>query len=213
MESTKQVPKDPQKVERILTNSLKVFADKRYQRTKVDQIAEMAKVSKGIIFRYYDSKFGLYKSTLQFAVDNIMRYADLSVWKDSHDLTEMIVRATKYKMQLQIKFPDEFKILLDAYSDVNDFNDENRESVHQVVGVNLNQAMELSGPVLDRLDIRDDVDMKVVQGMFNAIMLQIGEETKAYMEQHPDGDLSQMTDIIEHAKGYMGIFERGISSK
>ncbi|GAY71901.1 TetR/AcrR family transcriptional regulator [Lentilactobacillus kosonis] len=213
MESTKPVPKDPEKVARILNSSLKVFADNRYQRTKVDQIAEMAEVSKGIIFRYYDSKFGLYKSTLQFAVTNIMDFADLSVWKDSKDLTEMIIRATKYKMQLQIKFPNEFKLLLDAYSDVNDFNDEDREVVHQIVGVDLNRAMELSGPVLERLNIRNDVDTELVQGMFNAIMLQIGEETKAYMKRHPNGDLSHMTEIIQHAEGYMEIFERGISEK
>lgn len=211
METTKQVPKDPEKVARILKNSLKVFADNRYQRARVDQIAEMAKVSKGIVFRYYESKFGLYKNTLQFAVNNIMSAADLSVWKDSKDLTEMIVRATKYKMQLQIKFPDEFKVLLDAYGDVNDFDDKDREQVHQIVGVDLNNAMELSGPVLERLNIREDVNMEVVQGMFNAIMLQIGEETKVYMEKHPDGDLSHMTDIIKHAEGYMGVFERGIS--
>ncbi len=52
----KEVVKDPQKEQRILTTSASLFGQHGYRETKTDQIAEEAGVSKGLLFHYYGNK-------------------------------------------------------------------------------------------------------------------------------------------------------------
>lgn len=205
-----EVPKDPQKVQRILVSALHLFAQNKYRKTKVEDIANTASVSKGIVFRYFDNKFGLYLATIEYANQNILNNVDYSVWQDSVDLTELIVRATEYKLKLQIKFPDEFQLLTDVFANVEDFSPEMEEKVRKKYQASTVMTQKLVEPVFKRLVLRDDVSQEEVYNMLNGIMLQIGEETKVFMKNHPNGDLKEMTGIIEHAKGYMKIFERGI---
>ncbi|TLQ04804.1 TetR/AcrR family transcriptional regulator [Pediococcus stilesii] len=205
-----KIVKDPQKVERILGASLNHFANQRYQRTKVDEIASDANVSKGIVFRYFKNKANLYLETLKYALENFNGKIDYSIWLDAKDMSEMIVQATTYKIKLQQKYPKEFRLLLDAYANANDFSDEFNAQVQKVYAENSQAPTELILPVLKRMNLREDVQIDDALRMINGVILQITEESKIFVHEHPDGDLKDMTEIIAHAKTYMDIFERGI---
>jgi TetR/AcrR family transcriptional regulator len=207
----KEIIKDPQKIERIMSASIRLFAKNRYQRTKVDEIASEAEVSKGIIFRYFQNKTNLYLETLKHAIENISQNIDYGVWTDSDSMSELIVRATAYKIKLQMKFPQEFKLLLDAYANANDFSKEMNEQVQKVYVMNMQDTTELIKPVLNRLELRDDVTLEDALRLMNAVILQITEESKQFVYDHPDGELTDMTEIIAHAKTYVEAVERGIT--
>jgi AcrR family transcriptional regulator len=55
--------------EKILTASLQLFAQNGYDSTTIDSIAKKAKISKGLIYNYYDSK----KSILLAIYEDAMR--------------------------------------------------------------------------------------------------------------------------------------------
>lgn len=210
VKESKKVPMDPQKVERIMSVSLTEFAHHGYQGTKTDNIAKQANVSKGIIFRYYGNKGQLYLATIKFATEHITNVADYSVWQNAHDLDEMIVNATKYKIQLQLQFPDEFKILLDAYAGVGDAPAALRQKAAKFYANETNDNLNtLVEPVLNRLPVRSDIDRQTIQNLMVAVFNQVGLETKAFMKQHPDADLTDFDEIINHVRQYMDILEHG----
>lgn len=211
VDETLTVPKDPAKVQRILASAMHNFAVHGYRTTKTDVIAQEADVSKGIIFRYFGNKAHLFVAVLQQAFDKIEGVADYSVWHNSTDLVEMIVRATKYKIELQLQYPDEFGVLMDGYVIAEKAPKEVKDGIKAVYARATNVSLqELITPVLDRLELRPEVDYDLVYTMMTMVMNQIQEETKVFMKTHPHAELTEFTEIIEHAKRYVGVVEKGI---
>ncbi|WP_340147199.1 TetR/AcrR family transcriptional regulator [Lentilactobacillus rapi] len=68
----KRLPRDPQKEQAILTAAVQEFGKQGY-RASTDKIAEVADVSKGSVFRYFDNKQHLYYAAVKQAIDTIMR--------------------------------------------------------------------------------------------------------------------------------------------
>lgn len=214
IEKDTKIPKDPEKITRIMINALDEFAHHGYRGTKTANIADKAAVSKGIIFRYYGDKAHLYLATVKYATDHIMAVADYRVWQDSQDLGEMIANATKYKIQLQLKYPEEFKVLLDAYAEVGDAPAPLKHEIAQFYAQQTSGNIKaLIAPVLDRLAIRDDVSRESIQNLMMGMMTQIGAETKAFMQKHPQASLTDFDTIIKHAKQYVTILEHGFLKK
>ncbi|WP_412989425.1 TetR/AcrR family transcriptional regulator [Pediococcus siamensis] len=206
----KQIPMDPDKVTRIMSAALVIFAKHGYRDAKTDAIAQKAEVSKGIIFRYYGNKSQLYMATLQFAAERLYQVADFNIWKDAADLEEMVVKATKYKIQLQLLFPNEFKLLLDAYAEISHAPAALKHQIaHFYAGQTSSNIMALIDPILDRLPLRSDVDKATIQHLILGIFDQITVETKAFMQAHPTADLTDFAEIIDHVRAYMDVIEHG----
>jgi len=209
-----QVPMDPEKVTRIMQTSLSIFANRGYRGAKTDIIAEEAKVSKGIIFRYYGDKAHLYIATLKFASANLTQVVDYSVWQDAQDLDEMIINATKYKIKLQLQFPDEFKLLLDAYAELGDAPAKLKHKIAEFYAGQTNDNMgNLIDPILERLPIRTDITKEAIQRLMLGIFDQVASETKAFMQANPDADLTDFDEIINHVRLYIDILENGFLKK
>lgn len=205
------IPKDPAKVERILKSAMHNFAMHGYRATKTDVIAKEANVSKGIIFRYFGNKAHLFVAVLQQAITKIEGVADYSVWRNSTDLVDMIVRATKYKIELELQYPDEFGVLMNGYASVEKVPSNVQEAIKTIyAGATNNNIENLITPVLERLPVRAEVDRQTIFAMMNAVMGQIEEETRVFMKVHPHATLNEFTDIIDHAKKYVGVVEHGI---
>lgn len=56
---------------KILDAALKLFAERGFHQTSVDQIAQAAKVSKGLTYNYFDSKEGLLLGIIESASDSM----------------------------------------------------------------------------------------------------------------------------------------------
>lgn len=207
-----EIPKDPAKVARILKSARMNFAKYGYRDTKTDVIASEADVSKGIVFRYFGNKGQLFLNVVRSAYDQIMENADYSVWQNSETLVAMISRATEYKIQLQLKYPEEFAVLMRAYVSEKDVPESIRYELSGLFNASLNSnLMDLVEPVFKRLPIRSDVDETTFFGLMEGVMAQIENETRLFMRDHPAATIEDFTTIIEHAKQYVTVIERGIT--
>ena len=213
-EKKTNIPMDPEKVSRIMATSLTEFAHRGYRGAKTEDIAQKAVVSKGIIFRYYKNKAHLYMATLKFATDRIESVADYSVWHDAQDLDAMIVNATKYKIQLQLQYPEEFKLLLDAYAEASDAPSALKHEIAEFYNNQTSANMaNMIDPILNRLQFRNNVSRKTIQGLMLGVLDQVGAETKTLMQKKPDADLTDFDDIIENVRGYIDVLEHGFLKK
>jgi len=210
-EDITEIPKDPVKVERILASAMHNFAVHGYRGAKTDVIAKQADVSKGIVFRYFGNKAHLFVAVLQKAADKMEQVADYSVWHDSNDLVEMIVRATKYKIELELKYPDEFGVLMNGYASAEKAPKEVQDDIKAVYQSATNDNLEqLVAPVLDKLSLRPGVERQTILIMMNAVMDQVEKETKVFMKIHPHATLNEFTELIGNAKKYVEVVEKGI---
>lgn len=55
----------------ILAAATKVFASKGFDATRMDDIAKAARLAKGTLYRYFDSKDAVYQATVQQAVSKL----------------------------------------------------------------------------------------------------------------------------------------------
>lgn len=207
-------PKDPDKEERILTAAIRIFARDGYQHAKTDEIAAAAEVSKGLVFNYFGSKAQLYVAAVQAAYDGLIAKADMSVWQDAPDLKSMVVRATKYKIQMQLAYPDEFALSMQAYADVGNLPKGLRDQVAAIWSDKLAQVMpDMVTPVLKRTKLRPGVRIETVQKLMSAMVMLIGEETKVLVQAKPDITIGEMSGIIAEVEDYMDIMENGFVDK
>ncbi|KRL04465.1 TetR/AcrR family transcriptional regulator [Liquorilactobacillus oeni] len=210
MASSKKSPKDPQKIKRIMKSSLYIFARNGYQGTKTDQVSQMAKVSKGTLFHYYKSKANLYLETLRYALKQIEKAADYSVWTDSKDLVEMIVRGTQYKIELQLKYPVEFRLLIRAYAPNNSLPLKLQKEIQKMyVQSNQKTLGVLITPILKRMPLRKDFPLPMIEKAIAAIEEAVQHEARDFIKEHPEAVISDFEEIIAQAKIYMDILQRG----
>jgi len=65
-----------EKQDRIINGALKVFSKSAYKYASTDRIIEEAKISKGLLFHYFESKEGIYS----FLYDYSTRYVELELY-------------------------------------------------------------------------------------------------------------------------------------
>jgi AcrR family transcriptional regulator len=65
-----------EKKETILQTALQLFADQGYENTPTSQIARVAGVSEGLIFRHFENKEGLFKAILDEGQARLQQYVD-----------------------------------------------------------------------------------------------------------------------------------------
>ncbi|WP_057741732.1 TetR/AcrR family transcriptional regulator [Liquorilactobacillus capillatus] len=213
MAISKDSPKDPLKIKRIMKNALLIFAQEGYRDTKTDKIAQAAEVSKGTLFRYYQNKANLYLATLRYAMDRVDKAADYSVWTGADDLVEMIIRATKYKIELQLAYPTEFKLLLHAYGAPSSLPAQLRAETQQIYAQNTQKTFEtLITPVLQKMPLRKDIPLPLIRKAITALVDLVQQEAQDFIRKHPDAAISDLEEIIMHAQSYMNILQDGFSA-
>lgn len=201
---------DPEKEQRILDAAIKNFAKNGYQNSKTDQIAEEAQVSKGLVFHYFGSKAKLYTAAVQASYDRLLDIADLSVWQDAPDLRSMVIRATKYKIQLQLDQPDEFNLSMSAYGEVDQLPKEMQGEVKAIWNSEMETILpKMIRPVIERLALRSGVKPETVESLMAAIAVIVGEKAKVMIQKNPTIKISDMTDIIQSMNDYFDILEHG----
>ena len=91
----KNVVNDPQKVTRILATATTAFGQQGFAKTKTDDIAATAGVSKGLIFHYFGNKQDLYLDTFKTAYHRIYDHMNPHKWQDAPGLAAMMTQDVK----------------------------------------------------------------------------------------------------------------------
>ncbi|RRK10135.1 TetR/AcrR family transcriptional regulator [Lactiplantibacillus garii] len=210
--TTKEVPKDPQKVARIMQAAQHAFAKDGYRDAKTDSIAAAAKVSKGLIFHYYGSKQALYVATVQAATATIMATIDPKAYEIPTDLVALVVNGTKYKSEFGRSHPDEMQVLINAYGEVDQLPEKVQTQIKALYEQSIAVTRTMIGQVLDKMTLRPGLDRDVVIGLIMGVYNQVFAEFQAHMvKNHDVKSMDDVQWIVERAKAYMGILEYGFA--
>lgn len=201
---------DAKKHKRILTAAMHAFARQGYHDTKTNTIAIEANVSKGLVFNYFESKGNLYLETVQYAINNILQVTDITVWQDSPDLESMVMRALRYKIQLQLQLPDEFSLTMQAYAEVGNLPETLRPKVEKIWDQIIQaQVPDMITPVLKRLPLRAELNPKTITKMISMMVDLIGDRAKEMIRINPHITIEEFDPMIDEVMEYMRILEYG----
>ncbi|MCR8850360.1 TetR/AcrR family transcriptional regulator [Rossellomorea sp. SC111] len=108
---------DPEKEDRIIRAATRVFAENGYEKASTNAIVKEAKISKGILFHYFNSKKELYVSLYEH-LSNLFTekiYERLD-WNEQ-DIFVTIRSVTLIKFELFYVYPDLINFLTSAFSE------------------------------------------------------------------------------------------------
>lgn len=206
----KEIVKDPQKEKSILTASAKLFGHYGYRETKTDHIAEEAGVSKGLLFHYYENKSGLYQATYTYASEFFYQRIDYSIWTKASDLLEMVVEATKYKIELQLNYPIEFDFLLKAYTEMPLLPEPLRSTMMKRLDTDINRNMTLTDEVIGKLPLREDIQESDVLETIYAVLNSETTRIQREMGRHPEWKtIEDLMPEIDRMKRKLKLLEYG----
>ncbi|WP_054655337.1 hypothetical protein [Secundilactobacillus silagei] len=98
---------------------------------------------------------------MEYVYERLTDVADLSVWTDAKDLGDMIERAVRYKIQMQLDYPAEFKVSVQSFSDMKLLPADVQPEMAEFWKKRTAQSTAtLEQPVLDRMHVRAGVDKK-----------------------------------------------------
>lgn len=92
----KRARKTQDKRERILQAALKVISEKGYQAATMEMIAERAEVSKGLVYRYYESKETLVRELVNSMFDRLAERINDAVHQDLDALDIIQIHVRNY---------------------------------------------------------------------------------------------------------------------
>ncbi|WP_406687154.1 TetR/AcrR family transcriptional regulator [Rossellomorea vietnamensis] len=108
---------DPEKEDRIIRAATRVFAENGYEKASTNAIVKEAKISKGILFHYFNSKKELYVSLYEHLTDLFTgKIYERLDWNE-HDIFVTIRSVTLIKFELFSVYPDLINFLTSAFSE------------------------------------------------------------------------------------------------
>ncbi len=109
--------------------------------------------------------------------------ADWSVWQDAPDLTTMVTRALRYKIQLQLEYRDEMAFGLALYG-ASDLPEAVRPQLLALFDSEVKLAsVDLIGPVLARLPLRPGVSPAVVQALIRGMITTVTDQARPFFRR------------------------------
>lgn len=112
------------KKDRIINAALKLFSNNGYHKTTVSQIAKEAKVAKGTVYWYFDSKKQLFQAIILTGVERLTSQIESRV-KEKDDVIDKLKSIVMIYLEFINKARQHFKVFQEGMIAVidNDFKD------------------------------------------------------------------------------------------
>ncbi|MGG3912902.1 TetR/AcrR family transcriptional regulator [Rossellomorea vietnamensis] len=108
---------DSEKEDRIIRAATRIFAENGYEKASTNAIVKEAKISKGILFHYFNSKKELYVSLYEHLSDLFTEKIYERLDLNEHDIFVTIRSVTLIKFELFSVYPDLINFLTSAFSE------------------------------------------------------------------------------------------------
>jgi TetR/AcrR family transcriptional regulator len=108
---------DSEKEDRIIRAATRIFAENGYEKASTNAIVKEAKISKGILFHYFNSKKELYVSLYEHLSDLFTEKIYERLDWNEHDIFVTIRSVTLIKFELFSVYPDLINFLTSAFSE------------------------------------------------------------------------------------------------
>ena len=205
----KKVVTDPEKVTRILKAATDAFGQLGFAKTKTDQIAATAGVSKGLIFHYFGNKQALYLDTFKTAYKCIYAHMDPHQWQNAPGLSAMMSAAVKYEMKLQLAFPAEYRLMMQAYADLPHFPQPLQHQIQQETQAISAEANRIFYEKIEQLPRRQGIS---VDDIFNVVSALIAQQTAVTTQLIATGKYRNFEDlqaVVDQMNRQLKIVEHG----
>lgn len=104
--------------QKILRAATRLFAEEGYEHTSMSLVAKKAKVSKGLIYNYYESKVELLKAVTEKIMEEAMQ---LMPDMGNADPKEALKASIDYSIEVMRKYPDYMGLIIKLSFQVNKF--------------------------------------------------------------------------------------------
>ena len=99
------------KKQEILDAAIKIFAQKGFKATTLDEIAEKSEFGKGTLYNYFSSKEDIYKEIILMIIDH-HKNSIIEVYKTTDTLYDLIFETTKRDLSFCLKNKEAFFLLV-----------------------------------------------------------------------------------------------------
>jgi AcrR family transcriptional regulator len=108
--------KQPDARSRILQAALQEFSDKGFHASTIDSIAERAGIAKGTVYRYFNTKEGLFNGLKEDTISGFVEFAkeDLTRQQDILDIIENVIKMYLSFFEKNSAF---FKVIIQEHKD------------------------------------------------------------------------------------------------
>jgi len=93
-----KLPEEKQR--KIIYAAIRVFAEKEYKHASTDRMAELAGISKGLLFFYFKNKKSLYLYVYDYLIGLIVRQLEDMDFKEEHDFFKLFELSIRVKSTL-----------------------------------------------------------------------------------------------------------------
>ncbi|MCA1058914.1 TetR/AcrR family transcriptional regulator [Rossellomorea aquimaris] len=108
---------ESEKEDRIIKAATRIFSENGYEKASTNAIVKEAKISKGILFHYFNSKKELYISLYEYLTELLTEKIYEKVDWNERDIFNTIRSVTLIKFELFSVYPDLINFLNSAFSE------------------------------------------------------------------------------------------------
>lgn len=174
----------------IIKSAITEFSKYPYDKVSIEVIVKNAKVSKGLVFHYFQNKKELYDYVVKFALDKITENLVEKIDYDQSDIFERIKEITILKIKLFDKYPNLLDLLSNVgvhdYKKLSDYSKSLGDLKNKVYTYNINK---------DLFKDNDNVDIKI--NIIRWSIEQFSEENREEILKMVKSDKSNMNKDFE----------------
>ncbi|MEQ2527397.1 TetR/AcrR family transcriptional regulator [Bacillaceae bacterium CLA-AA-H227] len=171
-----------EKKERIINAAMKEFVQSGYEKASTNEIVKEARISKGSLFNYFNSKKDLYLYLFEYGVQ-IVEFVYEQIDLQEIDIFKRIEKLGIKKLQIQRRFPQIFDFLLSLAKEESDqVKYIIKEKIHSIHEEGVTRIYEN----IDYSMFREDIDIKKAIEILNWTMFGFGEKALNQLNSFED---------------------------
>jgi AcrR family transcriptional regulator len=161
------------KQQTIIDAALKEFATKGYRLASTNKIVKDARISKGILFRYFGNKENLYLYLINYVAEIVIREVSANADFDTTDIIDLMMRTAQAKVDTAVRHPIEMKLYRDMF--LQELPECATKFTQQVVAVGYKMIGELLMMTNDAL-LKDGLDKEEVMSVVSWVLQGLSDE-------------------------------------
>lgn len=192
-----------EKKDAIIQAAMKIFAKQGYEMSSTNVLTKELGISKGSLFKYFETKLGLYKYLVDLSSDKLMTY-----------INDHVEEKKSWKSALLEYARVEFKFMIEDPTTLNFFRrvikDMHLESLSEIKDSLQKESMAYLSQIYRTLDMPDDIALHttfVIKGYnewFNEKYAPVGPKDKATYLEGLNNHLDLIVSEDEYGKNVKG---------
>lgn len=205
-ESFENLPEEKKK--NIIYVCIEEFAEKGYENASTNTIVKKAKISKGILFHYFQNKKNLYLYMLDYVIENFTdKLYSLNV-KLSPDIFERLMQIGFIKLRMAYAEPLMYKMLFQVFIKTPDAL---KEDIGERYSKIYAEALSKLYDGLDMSKFRKDIDIQKAIEIIGIFLDGLQRKyVAAFGDMNAEEVLAQMDKLIDQYREYFEILKKGI---